>query len=87
MVFSLVFTRYVLEGPAIFEVGKYSKRDDPKGGVVVYPRAVQDTKSCFHTIGVSFKGTEKGFLNFLILVDEGHCSVSVPKQKREKRGQ
>jgi hypothetical protein len=65
-------------------VGESSKGDDPKGGVVVYSRVVQDAKSCFRTMGVPFKGTEKGFLNFLTLVDEGHRSVSVPKQKGKR---
>jgi DNA helicase HerA-like ATPase len=55
----------------VFEVGESSKGDDPKGGVVVYPRVVQDARLCFRMMGVSFKGTEKGFLDFLILVDEG----------------
>jgi hypothetical protein len=34
--------------------------------------------------GVSFKGAEKGFLDFLTLVDEGQCSVSAPKQKGKR---
>lgn len=38
---------------------------NPEGGVVVYPKVVQDARSCFHTMGVSFKGTDKGFLDFL----------------------
>jgi hypothetical protein len=55
----------------VFEVGESSKGDDPEGGVVVYPMVVQDARLCFRMLGVSFKGTEKGFLDFLILVDEG----------------
>jgi len=55
----------------VFEVGESSKGDDPEGGVVVYPMVVQDARVCFRMMGVSFKGTEKGFLDFLILVDEG----------------
>jgi hypothetical protein len=54
----------------VFEVGESSKVDDPEGGVV-YPRVVQDARSCFRTMGVSFKGSEKGFLSLLTLVDEG----------------
>jgi len=54
----------------VFETGESSKGDDPEGGVVVYPKVVQDARSCFYTMGVSFKGTEKGFLDFLTLVDE-----------------
>jgi hypothetical protein len=58
--------------------------DDPKGGVVVYPMVGQDARSCFRTIEVSFKGTKKGFLDFLTLIDEGQHSISAPK-KKEKR--
>jgi hypothetical protein len=65
-------------------VGESSKGDNPEGGVVVYPMVVQDARSCFHTMGVSFKGTEKGFLDFLTLVNEGQCSVSAPKQKGKR---
>jgi len=55
----------------VFEVGESSKGGDPEGGVVVYPRVVQDARSCFRTMGVSFKGTENGILDFLTLVNEG----------------
>jgi hypothetical protein len=55
----------------VFEVGESSKGDDPEIGVVVYPRVVQDARSCFCRLGVSFKGFEKDFLDFLTLVDEG----------------
>jgi hypothetical protein len=55
----------------VFEVGESSKGVDPGGGVVVYPRVVQDARSCFRSMGISFKGSEKGFLDFLTLVDEG----------------
>jgi len=65
-------------------VGESSKGDDPEGGVVVYPRVVQDARSCFHMMGVSFKGTEKGFLDFLTSVDEGQRFVSVTKQKGKR---
>jgi hypothetical protein len=53
------------------------KGDDLKGGVVVYLRVVQDARPCFRMMGVSFKGIEKGFLDFLTLVDEvQHCLCS-----------
>jgi hypothetical protein len=65
-------------------VGESSKGDDPEGGLVVYPRVVQDARSCFHMMGVSFKGTEKGFLDFLTSVDEGQRFVSVTKQKGKR---
>jgi hypothetical protein len=68
----------------VFEVGESLKGDDPERGVVVYPKVVQDARSCFHTMGVSFKGTKKGFLDFLTLVDEGQRSVSLPKQKGKR---
>jgi hypothetical protein len=64
----------------VFEVDESSKGDDPEGEVV-YPREVQDARLCFCTMGVSFKGTEKGFMNFLTLVDEGQHSISSPKKK------
>lgn len=54
----------------VFEVGESSKRDDHEGGVIGYPRAMQVARSCYHTMGVSFRGTEKGFLDFLTLVDD-----------------
>jgi hypothetical protein len=47
-----------------FKVGEYSNGDNPEGGV-------QDARSCFRTMGVSFKGTENGILDFLTLVNEG----------------
>jgi hypothetical protein len=43
----------------VFEVGESSKGDDPEVWVVVYPRVVQDARSCFHTLRISFKGLEK----------------------------
>jgi hypothetical protein len=49
-------------------------------GVVVYPRVVEVAKSCFRTMGIFFMGYEKGFLDFLALVDEGQHSVSAPNQ-------
>jgi hypothetical protein len=69
----------------VFEVCESSKGDDPEGGVVVYPRVVQDARSCFCMMGVSFKGTKKDFLDFLTLVDEGYHSVSTPKKKGKER--
>jgi hypothetical protein len=32
---------------------------------------VEVAKSCFCMMGISFKGSEEGFLDFLTLVDEG----------------
>jgi hypothetical protein len=50
----------------VFEVGESSKRASPEERDAVYPRVVQDAKSCFRTMGVSFLGSdEKGFLDFL----------------------
>jgi len=40
----------------VFELGESSKGDDPKGGVVVYLRVVQDARSCFRTMGGFFQG-------------------------------
>jgi hypothetical protein len=37
---------------------------------VVYPRVVQDTRLCYCMMGVSFMGSEKGFLDFLTLIEE-----------------
>jgi len=34
---------------------------------------VQDAKSCYHTVGISFEGDENGFLDFLTLIIEGQC--------------
>jgi hypothetical protein len=35
-------------------------------------------------MGVSFKGSKKGFLDLLTLVDEGQHSVSAPKKKGKR---
>ena len=56
--------------------------------VVGYHEAVQDAKLCYHTMGISLKSDEKGFLGFLTLVDEGQhqevpVSASKPKGSRE----
>jgi hypothetical protein len=37
-----------------------SKGGDPEGGVV-YPRVVQDSRSCFRTMGVCFRGLRRVF--------------------------
>jgi hypothetical protein len=45
---------------------------------------VQDAKACYHTMRISFKGDENGFLDFLTLIDKGQCQEdpdSVPKLK------
>jgi hypothetical protein len=71
-------------------VGKSSKGVGPKESVVVYPRVVKDSRPCFHTMGVSFVGSDqKGFLDFLTLIeDQRYDSDSPPKKdneiKREK---
>jgi hypothetical protein len=56
--FPKVFVRYVLEGSAaiffVSEVGESSKWDDLKVGVVDYPEAMQDARSCYHTRGISY---------------------------------
>jgi len=69
----------------IVEVGDSSKGVVPKDSVVVYPRVVEDSKSCFRTIGVSFVGSDqKGFLDFLALIeDERFDFESPPKKDKE----
>jgi hypothetical protein len=67
----------------VCEVGESSKGDDPGGGVV-YPRVVQDVKSCFCTMRISFQVSEKGFLDFLTLVDKWQLSNSAPKKKGKR---
>jgi hypothetical protein len=42
-------------------VGESSKGDNLEGGVVVYPKVVQDAKSCFRTMGVSSRGLRRVF--------------------------
>jgi hypothetical protein len=68
-------------------VGEYSSEGDREGEVVGCPGAVQVASSCNHTMGVSYRGNQKGFLNFLALVDEGQyqeVSVSTSKQKGKR---
>jgi hypothetical protein len=36
------------------------------------PEAAIDLNLCFNTLGVSHKGTVKGFLDFMTLIDEEH---------------
>jgi hypothetical protein len=69
----------------VFKVGDSLEGDDPEGGVVVYPRVVQDARLCFRMMGFSFKGTKKGFLDFLTLIDEGQHSAFAPKKKRKRK--
>jgi len=96
--FSSVFGCPQLPGlsSGVFEVGESSKGIDLKESVVIYPRVVKDSRSCFRTMGVSFVGSDqKGFLDFLTLIeDERYDSDSPPKKvkeikrkKGEKRGQ
>jgi hypothetical protein len=70
----------------IVEVGESSKGVDPKD-IVVYPRVVEDSKSCFRMMGVSFVGSDqKGFLDFLALIgdeDERFDFESPPKKDKE----
>jgi hypothetical protein len=74
------------------EMGEPLQRDDLDGagvgevevGVIGYLEVVQDAKSCYHTMGISFEGGEKGFLDLLTLSNEGQCQedpASVPKPK------
>jgi hypothetical protein len=69
----------------VFEVGESSKRAGPKERDVVYPRVVQDARSCFRTMGVSFLGSyEKGILDFLTWTeDQRYDSDSPPKKKKK----
>lgn len=50
----------------VFEVG-----ESFEARVIEYPRVVHDAKSCYHIMGISYEGDEKGLLDFLTLVDEG----------------
>jgi hypothetical protein len=55
----------------VFEVGESSKGAGPEERDVVYSRVVQDARSCFRTLGVSFLGSdEKGFLDFLTWTED-----------------
>lgn len=49
----------------VFEVVESSKGGDLKVGVVDYPEAVQGARLCYHTMGISYGGDEKGFSDFL----------------------
>ena len=51
------------------------------------PRGSARCKLCYHTMGISYGGDEKGFLDFLTLVDEGQQQefsvfASKPKGRR-----
>jgi hypothetical protein len=65
------------------KLGEISKGDGLEGGIV-HTKAVQDAKLCFCTMGISFMGSEEGFLDFLTLVDEEQNSVSTPKKKMNR---
>jgi hypothetical protein len=69
----------------IVEVGESSKGVNPKESVVVYPRVVEESRSCFRTMGVTFVGSDqKGFLDFLsLLEDERFNSDSPPRKVKE----
>jgi hypothetical protein len=69
----------------VFEVGESSKGASPEERDVVYPRVVQDARSYFRTMGVSFLGSdEKGSLDFLTWTkDQGYDSDSPPKKEKK----
>jgi hypothetical protein len=69
----------------IVEVGDFSKGVVPKDSVVVYSRVVEESKSCFRTMELSFVGSDqKGFLDFLALIeDERFDFESPPKKDKE----
>jgi hypothetical protein len=70
------------QSPRVFKVGVYSKGNDLEGEVTSYPGVVQVARSCYRTMGVSYRGNEKGFLDFFALIDEGqHQKVSVSTSK------
>jgi hypothetical protein len=51
-------------------------------GVIGYPKPVQVAKSCYHTMGISFRGEDKGFMDFLMLIDEGFLLLSLKGVER-----
>jgi hypothetical protein len=55
------------QSPCVFKVGVYSKGSDLEGEVIGYPGTVQVARSCYRTMGVSYGGNEKGFLDFFWL--------------------
>jgi hypothetical protein len=70
----------------VLEVGESSKGVGPEERVVVYPRVVQDIRSCFRTMGVSLMGSDqKDFPNFLTLIaeDQRYDSDSPPKKEKK----
>jgi len=69
----------------VFEVGESSKGVGPEERDVVYPRVVQDARSCFRTLGVSFLGSdEKGFLDFLTWTEDQRYDSDSPPKKEKK---
>jgi hypothetical protein len=43
---------------------------------------VKDSRSCFHTMGVSFVGSDqKGFLDFLTLIEDERYDSNSPSKK------
>jgi len=69
----------------VFEVGKSLKEAGLEERDVVYPRVVQDARSCFRTIGVSFLGSdEKGFLDFLTWTEDQRYDSDSPPTKEKK---
>jgi len=59
------------QSPCVFKVGVYSKGSNLEGEVIGFPEAVQVARSCYCTMGVSYGGIEKDFLDFLAPIDEG----------------
>jgi hypothetical protein len=69
----------------VFEVGESSKGAGLEERDVVYPRIVQDARSCFHTMRVSFLGSdEKGFLDFLTWTEDQRYDSDSPPKKEKK---
>jgi len=77
------YPQFVSSG--VFEVGESSKGAGPEERDVVYPRVVQDARSCFSTMGVSFLGSdEKGFLDLLSWTEDQLYDSNSPSQKEKK---
>jgi hypothetical protein len=69
----------------VFEVVESSKGAGPEERDVVYPRVVQDARSCFRTMGVSFLGSdEKGFLDFTTWTEDQRYDSDSPPKKENK---
>jgi len=83
--FSPVFGCSQFVSSGVFEVGESSKGAGLEERDVVYPRVVQDARSCFRTLGVSFLGSdEKGFLDFLTWIEDQRYDSDSPPKKEKK---